>query len=107
VWRVWGDEIDNCGLFLEQRSRHIFGGGNEMRKGFTRRPKADEPATQGKKYITPSELQRLSTVSPSTSQSPPYWNVSGHATPESAGGHHPVREPVEIMRILRCSGEAI
>ena len=31
-----------------------------MRKGFTRRPKADEPATtQGKNYITPSGLQRL------------------------------------------------
>ena len=31
----------------------------EMRKGFTRRPKADEPATAGKNYITPSGLQRL------------------------------------------------
>ena len=31
-----------------------------MRKGFTRRPKADEPAaTLGKNYITPSGLQRL------------------------------------------------
>ena len=30
-----------------------------MRKGFTRQPKADEPATQGKNYITPSGLQRL------------------------------------------------
>jgi transcription elongation factor GreB len=30
-----------------------------MRKGFTRRPQADEPATQGKNYITPSGLQRL------------------------------------------------
>ena len=30
-----------------------------MRKGFTRKPKADEPATQGKNYITPSGLQRL------------------------------------------------
>src|ERR1019366_143540 len=30
----------------------------EMRKGFTRKPKADEPATQGKNYITPSGLQR-------------------------------------------------
>ena len=30
-----------------------------MRKGFTREPKADEPATQGKNYITPSGLQRL------------------------------------------------
>jgi transcription elongation factor GreB len=33
--------------------------GNEMRKGFTRKPKADEPATPGKNYITPSGLQRL------------------------------------------------
>src|ERR1700726_5130602 len=30
-----------------------------MRKGFTRKPKADEPVTQGKNYITPSGLQRL------------------------------------------------
>src|SRR5205807_9546879 len=30
-----------------------------MRKGFTRKPQADEPATQGKNYITPSGLQRL------------------------------------------------
>src|ERR1700722_3881182 len=32
---------------------------NEMRKGFTRKPKADEPATPGKNYTTPSGLQRL------------------------------------------------
>jgi transcription elongation factor GreB len=31
----------------------------EMRKGFTRKPQADEPATQGKNYITRSGLQRL------------------------------------------------
>jgi Transcription elongation factor, N-terminal len=31
----------------------------EMRKGFTRKPQADEPATRGKNYITPSGLQRL------------------------------------------------
>ncbi|HEY4361501.1 MAG TPA: transcription elongation factor GreB [Bryobacteraceae bacterium] len=30
-----------------------------MRKGFTRKPKADEPTTQGKNYITPGGLQRL------------------------------------------------
>ncbi len=30
-----------------------------MRKGFTRKPKADEPATPGKNYITPDGLQRL------------------------------------------------
>lgn len=30
-----------------------------MRKGFTRKPKADDPTTQGKNYITPSGLQRL------------------------------------------------
>ena len=30
-----------------------------MRKGFTRKPQADEPATGGKNYITPSGLQRL------------------------------------------------
>ena len=30
-----------------------------MRKGFTRKPKADEPATQGRNYITPGGLERL------------------------------------------------
>ena len=30
-----------------------------MRKRFTRKPQADEPATRGKNYITPSGLQRL------------------------------------------------
>src|SRR3979411_594871 len=30
-----------------------------MRKGFTRKPHADEPATPGKNYITPGGLQRL------------------------------------------------
>src|SRR6266550_5208745 len=31
----------------------------EMRKGFTRKPQGDEPATPGKNYITRSGLQRL------------------------------------------------
>src|SRR3984885_10311864 len=31
----------------------------EMRKGFTRTPQQDEPATRGKNYITLSGLQRL------------------------------------------------
>ena len=31
----------------------------EMRKGFTRKPQTDEPATGGKNYITPGGLQRL------------------------------------------------
>ena len=30
-----------------------------MRKGFTRKPQPDEPATPGKNYITPAGLQRL------------------------------------------------
>jgi len=30
-----------------------------MRKGFTRKPKLDEPATPVKNYITPSGLERL------------------------------------------------
>ena len=30
-----------------------------MRKGLTRKPQRDEPATRGKNYITPSGLQRL------------------------------------------------
>jgi transcription elongation factor GreB len=33
--------------------------GYAMRKGLTRQPQQDEPATQGKNYITPSGLQRL------------------------------------------------
>src|SRR4029434_7194241 len=33
--------------------------GFDMRKGFTRQPPADEPATRSKNYITPSGLQRL------------------------------------------------
>jgi transcription elongation factor GreB len=33
--------------------------GYEMRKGFTREPKRDEPVTPGKNYITRSGLQRL------------------------------------------------
>src|SRR3954447_3066880 len=32
---------------------------SEMRKGFTRKPQPDEPATRAKNYITPSGLQRL------------------------------------------------
>src|SRR5579863_7811210 len=31
----------------------------DMRKGFTRKPQADEPATRGKNYITPGGLARL------------------------------------------------
>jgi transcription elongation factor GreB len=31
----------------------------DMRKGFTRKPQGDEPATRGKNYITASGLQRL------------------------------------------------
>src|SRR5262244_3391110 len=30
-----------------------------MRKGFTRKPQENQPAAQGKNYITPSGLQRL------------------------------------------------
>src|ERR1022692_3147461 len=30
-----------------------------MRKGFTRKPQGDDPATRDKNYITPSGLQRL------------------------------------------------
>jgi hypothetical protein len=40
---------------------HWIRGGRTTRcgKGFTRKPQADEPATQGKNYITRSGLQRL------------------------------------------------
>jgi transcription elongation factor GreB len=39
--------------------RNACPGTLKMRKGFTRKPQADEPATQVKNYITPSGLQRL------------------------------------------------
>ena len=32
---------------------------SEMRKGFTRKPEADDPATRARNYITPGGLQRL------------------------------------------------
>ncbi len=40
-------------------SRYKDGKDYEMRKGFTRQPQPDEPATQVKNYITPSGLERL------------------------------------------------
>jgi transcription elongation factor GreB len=50
-WRssasIWGDPLD--------ARREDY----EMRKGFTREPQRDEPATRVKNYITPSGLQRL------------------------------------------------
>src|SRR5438132_2705002 len=33
--------------------------GSEIRKGFTRKPQADEPAKRSKNYITPDGLQSL------------------------------------------------
>src|SRR5436190_3426761 len=47
---ISGDLMAPTGFALE---------GLQMRKGFTRKPQADEPATRGKNYITPSGLQRL------------------------------------------------
>jgi transcription elongation factor GreB len=40
-------------------NRAATGNNYEMRKGFTRKPQGNEPATRGKNYITPSGLQRL------------------------------------------------
>src|SRR5207245_1034964 len=37
----------------------IRAGEDRMRKGFTRRPQAEEPAGHGKNYITPNGLERL------------------------------------------------
>src|SRR5580692_4017202 len=50
-----------CSLFLRAWWHPLDLGwkDNEVRKGLTRKPKADEPATPGKNYITPSGLQRL------------------------------------------------
>src|ERR1700735_4981746 len=42
------------GLSLDSRWKDY-----EMRKGFTREPQGDEPATRGKNYITRSGLERL------------------------------------------------
>jgi transcription elongation factor GreB len=39
--------------------RHLCWKDDEMRKGFTRKPQPDEPATPVKYYITPSGLERL------------------------------------------------
>src|SRR5258708_29557693 len=54
-----------CSVF-HRRSSSFIGGplasrweDYEMRKGFTRKPQGDEPATRGKNYITRSGLQRL------------------------------------------------
>ena len=48
--------------FIRVHLRHTLdsrGKDYEMRKGFTRKPQADEPATQVKNYITRSGLERL------------------------------------------------
>ena len=37
----------------------LAGESGDMRKGFTRKPQGDEPATRSKNYITPGGLQRL------------------------------------------------
>src|ERR1700724_4711410 len=56
---------DNYGVFYRRSSAFIGAPLDspwkdyEMRKGFTREPKRDEPATPVKNYITPSGLQRL------------------------------------------------
>ena len=53
-WRAvefhWQQAQFPAGIALER---------NEMRKGFTRKPPADDPAPQVKNYITPGGLQRL------------------------------------------------
>src|SRR5689334_14623604 len=50
---------DYARRYVSQRNSWIRAENCEMRKGFTRRPQADDPATRGKNYITPSGLQRL------------------------------------------------
>jgi transcription elongation factor GreB len=54
-------KADHQHCFLSTFIRVKLGTGNnyEMRKGFTRKPQANEPATRGKNYITPDGLQRL------------------------------------------------
>src|SRR5580693_6039276 len=54
-----------CGVFIGVHPRSLVQPLDspwkdyEMRKGFTRKPQSDEPATPGKNYITRSGLQRL------------------------------------------------
>src|ERR1700742_902167 len=56
---------DHLRCFYQRSSAFIWGTtgftleGQEMRKGFTRKPPEDESATRGKNYITRSGLQRL------------------------------------------------
>src|SRR5437667_4693856 len=61
--RATGRELRRCGCSSPraafQQMRCDLVPINEMRKGFTRKPQADEPATRGKNYITPNGLQRL------------------------------------------------
>src|SRR6202020_2040725 len=59
-------DADNHGVFLSAlirvHWRHLLDSpwkDYEMRKGFTRKPKPDEPATPSKNYMTPSGLERL------------------------------------------------
>jgi transcription elongation factor GreB len=55
-------KADDLQCFLSAFIRVQFaptGNNYEMRKGFTRKPQGNEPATHGKNYITPSGLQRL------------------------------------------------
>src|ERR1700727_219033 len=59
-------DADNHGVFLSAlirvHWRHLLDSpwkDYEMRKGFTREPQRDEPATPVKNYITPSGLQRV------------------------------------------------
>jgi transcription elongation factor GreB len=47
------------GLWQDQKETACGLKDYDMRKGFTRRPKDDEPAPPGKNYITPDGLQRL------------------------------------------------
>ena len=49
-----GVDLHHWGHRLDSRWENY-----EMRKGSTRKPRADAPATRGKNYITPSGLQRL------------------------------------------------
>jgi transcription elongation factor GreB len=47
--------VFQCSLWIRATKTKDY----DMRKGFTRQPKPDEPATHVKNYITPNGLQRL------------------------------------------------
>jgi transcription elongation factor GreB len=55
----WSGKQVGRHIHSKGRAHRIRRENHEMRKGYTRKPKEDEPAARGKNYITPGGLQRL------------------------------------------------